>query len=130
MRSERAVFSCESPVATGLPPVLMLIRKAEAFLKINPIFLLFLGSRVEYCACASELTEDAGWFAPATRRGGSISPYPNELQKYGIDAAVVNDCLAARSRVQHLCVLYTDCVGESASAGFEHFLTDSTSCIS
>jgi hypothetical protein len=73
---------------------------------------------------ASELTEDAGWFALATRRGGSISPYPNELQKYGIDAAVVNDYLAARSRVQHLCVLYTDCVGESASAGFEHFLTE------
>ena len=62
--------------------MLMLTRKAEAFLKINPIFLLFLGSRVEYCVFASELTEDAGWFAPATRRGGSISPYiyPNELQ--------------------------------------------------
>ena len=45
-------------------------------------------------------------------------------KKYGIDSAAVNDYLAARSRPQHLRVLYTDGAAESASAGFEELLAD------
>ena len=55
---------------------------------------------------------------------GSIFYSIESDKKYGIDAAAVNDYLAARSRPQRLRVLYTDGAAESASAGFEEFLAD------
>ena len=55
---------------------------------------------------------------------GSIFYSIESDKKYGIDAAAVNDYLAAHSRPQRLRVLYTDGAAESASAGFEEFLAD------
>ena len=55
---------------------------------------------------------------------GSIYYAINSNNKYGIDAKAVNDYLTERQRPQRLRVLYTDGAGESASDGFEEFLSD------
>jgi hypothetical protein len=58
------------PMATGLPSVFMLMRKATAFAKMRPNFPL--NARVECRA------KNPGWFALARHKGGSILRFPDE----------------------------------------------------